>query len=214
MKTKELEIYNQKGKKISKYSLDSKVFDGKVNHDLLNQAVVSHLANKRTGCAKTKRRGEVSGGGIKPWRQKGTGRARVGSIRSPLWRGGGITFGPQPHKYTKKFPQRMKTMALKSALNSKLNDEQLMVIDQIVLDSKKTKGFFEILRNLKVEKTKVKFIIDTPTDNLAFASRNIANLTVSRVNDLSTYMALNCEKIVFTKESLLKIEEKIKKWLK
>ena len=210
---KEVEVYNQKGKKISKYSLDPKVFDGKVNNDLLNQAVVNYLTHQRAGTAKTKTRGEISGGGKKPWRQKGTGRARVGSIRSPLWRGGGTTFGPQPREYNKKFPQRMKTMALKSALNSKLNDDQLLILDQMVLEDHKTKVFFEILHKLKIGDTKVKFVIDNPSDNLALASRNIKKLKICRVEDLSTYFALDCEKIVFTKESLLKTEEKIKKWL-
>ena len=139
-----LDVVNQKGKVVRTLELDQKVFDGKINMSLLHQAVVTYLANQRKGLASTKTRGEVRGGGRKPWRQKGTGRARVGSIRSPLWKGGGATFGPKPRDYSQKMPQRMKALALKSALNAKLNDKELMVIDDIKLRSHKTKECSEV----------------------------------------------------------------------
>ncbi len=216
MKTKEikeLSVYNQKGKAISKYSLDEKVFDGKVSHSLMHQAVVTYLANQRIGSAKTKKRGEVSGGGTKPWRQKGTGRARVGSIRSPLWRGGGVTFGPAPRDYRKKFPQRMKILALKSALNAKVNDNELLILDQLNQESKKTKDFVAILRSLKISQAKIRLVADSFSEEIKLATRNLPNVELSRGQDLTTYTAIDCEKILFEKESLLKLEEKVKKWL-
>lgn len=213
MKEKEINIYNQKGKAIAKYSLDPKVFDGKVSHPLMHQAVVTYLANQRIGSAKTKKRGEVSGGGIKPWRQKGTGRARVGSIRSPLWRGGGTVFGPEPRDYRKKFPQRMKLLALKSALNAKVNDEELVILDQVILESKKTKDFVAILRSLNISQAKIRLVGDDFTEEVKLATRNLPNVELSRTQDLTTYTAIDCEKILVIKESLLKLEEKLKKWL-
>jgi large subunit ribosomal protein L4 len=210
----ELEVHNQKGKVVDKVTLDQTVFDGKINMALLHQAVVTYLANQRKGQAKAKERGEVRGGGTKPWRQKGTGRARVGSIRSPLWKGGGVVFGPKPRDYSKKMPQRMRVLALKSALNTKLNDNEMVLIDEISLPSHKTKECEAILKKLKLTSDKVRFVVSKLDNNLKLASRNIEKLNVEIADNLTTYTTLGCSKIVFTKESLKQIQERIKKWLK
>ena len=209
-----LDIHNQKGKVVDTLTLDAAVFDGKINMALLHQAVVTYLANQRKGQAKAKERGEVSGGGTKPWRQKGTGRARVGSIRSPLWKGGGIVFGPKPRDYSKKMPHRMRVLALKSALNAKLNDNEMMVLDEINLPTHKTKDCQEVLKKLKLNSDKVRLIVSKLDNNLKLASRNIEKFDVELVDNLTTYTTLGCSKIVFTKESLKKIQERIKKWVK
>ena len=136
-----LPVLSTQGKKVEQIELEKRVFDGKISEALIHQAVVTYLANQRKGLASAKTRGEVRGGGIKPWRQKGTGRARVGSIRSPLWRGGGVTFGPKPHSYYKDLPQKMKAMALKSALNAKLRDKEILILSDLKVVSHKTKDF-------------------------------------------------------------------------
>jgi len=155
-----LGVFDAKGKEVEKIELDSKVFDGKVNSSLVHQAVVTFLANQRKGLAKTKTRGQVRGGGTKPWRQKGTGRARVGSIRSPIWRGGGVTFGPTKRSYYKVLPKKMKILALKSALNLKLSEKKLLVIDDLAVKSHKTKEFAKILDNLKLGDQKVNLVLE------------------------------------------------------
>ena len=210
---KVLDIYNQEGEIVDKAELNEKVFDGKVAETLMHQAVVTFLANQRKGLASSKKRGEVSGGGKKPWRQKGTGRARVGSIRSPLWHGGGVIFGPKPRDYSKKITQRMKIMALKSALNAKLNDEEIVLVDKISLESYKTKMFLEILSKLQLKGRKVTLIMDKIDNNVRLASRNIAGFSLEKAAQLNTYRVLDCSKIVFTKDSLRIVEGRISKWL-
>src|SRR3989339_574531 len=142
-------VYNLEGKKIKDIDLSEDVFGAEANDALLHQIYVAQYANRRQVLAHTKDRAERAGSGRKPWRQKGTGRARVGSIRSPLWRKGGITFGPKPHSFRKDLPNRMKILALKSALNSKLNDKEMIVLDGLKINSPKTKEFFEIVKKLK-----------------------------------------------------------------
>ena len=210
---KKIDVYNQEGKKIKTVDLDEKVFDGKVDEVVLHQAVVTFLANQRKGLAKTKKRGEVRGGGTKPWRQKGTGRARVGSIRSPLWRGGGITFGPQPREYSKNMPRRMKIRALKSALNAKLKDGKIVVVDAIEVKEPKTRFLFEILKKLKLDDTKTVFVADTINENMKLSSRNLKRFEYEKADNLNSYAALNCKKLLFTLDAFKKTEERIKKWL-
>jgi large subunit ribosomal protein L4 len=210
----DISILNIQGKEVGKMDLDIAVFDGKIKHDLMHQAVVIYLANQRHGLACTKTRGEVSGGGRKPWRQKGTGRARVGSTRSPLWRKGGITFGPRPHSFRKDFPQRMKIMALKSALNSKLNDKEIIVLDDLKVTSNKTKDFSSIVKKLKIEDLRVRFIVENVDENLKLSTRNLPKVNTGIVKNLNTYEALDCKKIIFTKNAFEEIQGKIKKWLK
>jgi large subunit ribosomal protein L4 len=209
-----LDVLNQKGEVTGKIELDSKVFDGKLNYALMHQAVVSYLANQRKGTACSKTKGEVRGGGRKPWRQKGTGRARVGSIRSPLWRGGGVIFGPKPRDYYKKLPKRMRVLALKSALNAKMKDKEILILESLQLSKPKTKEFFNILKNLGLNGIKTRFVIEQLSRNLKLATQNLKDIDLELADSLTTYTTLDCKKIIFTKKSLLKVEERIKKWLK
>ncbi|MDD5194749.1 MAG: 50S ribosomal protein L4 [Candidatus Omnitrophica bacterium] len=206
-------VMNAKGKEVEKISLDARVFDGQINDALMRQAVVAYLANQRKGLASTKTRGEVRGGGRKPWRQKGTGNARVGSIRSPLWRKGGITFGPKPHSFHKELPKRMKVFALKSALNAKLRDSQIIVLDELAMKSPKTKDFFALVKNLKLENSTSCFVIAKVEDNVKLASRNIEKVSCEKASDLTAYTALDCKALVFTKDSLKEVEARVTKWL-
>lgn len=210
--SKNIAVLNMNGKVVGDFGLDPFVFDGKVNQELLNQAVVAYLSNQRLGLASTKTRGEVSGGGRKPWRQKGTGRARVGSTRSPLWRKGGILFGPKPHSFYKTLPKKMRLGSLKSALNSKVNDNEILVLDALEVDSGKTKDFFKVLKNLKLNGQRLCFVAET-SETLKRAHKNIPNISLDEAADLNAYTALNCKKIIFTKAALEKIQERIKKCL-
>lgn len=207
-------VLNIQGKEVAKLELDSSVFDGKVKNSLMHQAVVTYLANQRHGLASTKTRGEVSGGGRKPWRQKGTGRARVGSIRSPLWRKGGTMFGPKPHSFRKDLPNRMKILALKSALNSKLNDKEMIVLDGLKINSPKTKEVFEIVKKLKINDLRTRFIVGNLDKNLKLSCRNLPNVDIDTAAGLNTYDALDCKKLIFTKDALEIVEARVKKWLK
>jgi len=208
-----LEVINQKGKKVESLKLDKDIFDGKVNNTLMHQAIVSFLANQRKGLACTKTRGEVSGGGRKPWKQKGTGRARVGSNRSPLWEGGGTTFGPKPHSFRKEMNRKMKGMALKSALNAKLKDNEIIVIDEIKLDGFKTKELSAILGVLKLDSKKVKLVVSAIESNLKMSSSNLEKVNLEKAVNLTTYGALDCKKLVFTKAAFDLVEKRIRKWL-
>jgi large subunit ribosomal protein L4 len=209
-----VEVLDLKGKKKESLDLDSKVFDGKVNKALLHQAVVTYLANQRKGLASAKTKGEVSGGGRKPWRQKGTGRARVGSSRSPLWKGGGVTFGPKPHSYRKDLPKKMKVLALKSALNAKFKDKEIVVLDKLEVSTHKTKDFLKIVKSLKLDKTKACFIVENVDNNLKLSCRNLGKVSLNSAGNLNTYEALDCKNIVFTKDALGKVTQRIKKFVK
>lgn len=208
-----MDVLNLKGKAVDTIVLDPFVFDGRVSHELLHQAVASYLSNQRLGLACTKTRGEVSGGGRKPWRQKGTGRARVGSTRSPLWRKGGITFGPKPHSFYKDLPKKMRAGALKSALNSKMRDNEMVILDNLEVSTGKTKDFFKILKDLKLDGQRLRFVVDSPADTIKRAHRNIKGVDVDAAGDLNAYTALDCKKIIFTKAALEKLQERVKKCL-
>ncbi|MDD3295921.1 MAG: 50S ribosomal protein L4 [Candidatus Omnitrophica bacterium] len=208
-----LSVLNDKGKAVEKINLDKEVFDGKVSLALIHQAVVAYQANQRKGLASTKTKGEVSGGGRKPWRQKGTGRARFGSSRNPVWRGGGTAFGPKPHSFYKELPRKMKTLALKSALNEKLNTSSIVVMDEINLKTHKTKGFVEIVNNIKLDGKKTRFVVENLENNIKIASRNIKKALLIKANDICTVEAVDCEYLVFTKGALRVAEERIKKCL-
>ncbi|MCK9616009.1 MAG: 50S ribosomal protein L4 [Candidatus Omnitrophica bacterium] len=209
-----ISVLNTQGKEVAKLELDSSVFDGKIRNSLMHQAVVAHLANQRMGLASTKTRGEVSGGGRKPWRQKGTGRARVGSTRSPLWRKGGITFGPKPHSFRKDLPNRMKILALKSALNSKLQDKEMIILEGLKINSPKTKEVFGIVKKLKLDDLRIRFVVGSLDKNLKLSCRNLPNVMVDAAASLNTYYALDCKKIIFTKDALEVVMARVKKWLK
>jgi large subunit ribosomal protein L4 len=208
-----LKVINTSGKSVSDYTLDPLVFDGLVNTDLIHQAVVSYQANQRKGLANTKTRGEVRGGGRKPWRQKGTGRARVGSIRSPLWKGGGVTFGPKPHSFRKDFPKKMKTLAFKSALNAKQIAEEIVILDSLNMTSHKTKEFAKILKNLKITKGRTRFVTESLDLNSRRSSSNIKDVSLARAVDVHTTDILNCKKLIITKGALEAIEGRVKKCL-
>jgi len=210
----QVHIFDMKGQQLGAATLDPVVFDGKINHALMHQAVVAYLSNQRHGLAATKTRADVRGGGRKPWRQKGTGRARAGSSRSPLWRKGGTMFGPQPHSFYKDLPRRMKALALKSALNSKVQDNEMIVLDALSVGSYKTKELFGVIKNLKLETTKLKFVVDALDDKLKLSCRNLAKATIETAKNLTTYETLDCKKLVLTKNALKEVEERVKKWLK
>lgn len=206
----ELNIVNIRGKEVEKVKLDNSVFDGKINPSLMHQAVVTYLANQRKGLACAKTRGEVRGGGRKPWRQKGTGRARAGSIRSPIWRGGGVTFGPRPHSFRKDLPKKMRILALKSAFNAKLKDEQILILSELVMDSHKTKDFSKIIDKLKLNKGRVRFVVEKIENNLKLATRNIKTVFIARASDINAKEVIDCKRLVLTKEALKKVQERIK----
>jgi large subunit ribosomal protein L4 len=210
-----LDVYNLEGKAIDKITLDKDIFDGKVNEAVLYQAVCMYLANKRKGTASTKTRGEVSGGGRKPWRQKGTGRARHGSIRSPLWRGGGVVFGPHPRSYHYNLPHKIKIKALQSALNARFKENNFMVINDLKLEKPKTKELINILSNLGLYKPKVKnskllILTDKPQINLKKAGENISFLDIGLAKDVNALDILEAEKILFTQDALKQLIERIK----
>jgi len=209
----EVSAFDSKGKSSGKVALNPQVFDGKVNQALIHQAVVAYLANQRRGLASAKTRGEVSGGGIKPWRQKGTGRARVGSIRSPLWRKGGVTFGPKPHSFTKDLPKTMKTLALKSALNAKLKDAQILILSDLSVDTHKTKPIADMLTALKTDQARAQLVVGEINQNLKLASRNIERLNVARACDIHAIDVMNCKKLIMTKDALKTLEERVLKCL-
>ena len=197
----EIEIYNIKGKSVGKIELDKEIFNGEVNEPILHQVIRMYEANQRQGTASTKTRSDVHGGGKKPWKQKGTGRARAGTIRSPLWRGGGIVFGPHPRDYSYQVPKSVKRLALISSLNAKLNDKNMIVIDEIKLEKAKTKEIAGVLRNLKAEK-KPLLVLEERNETVVRASRNIANLLLRDYKSLNAYEVLKQQKLVLTQKAL------------
>ncbi len=204
-------IVDINGKQVRETNLSKDVFSGEINHDLLSQAVYSYLTNlKSQRLAKVKTRSEVKGSGAKPWRQKGTGRARVGTKRNPIWVKGGITFGPKPKKVYKKMPRKMKLKALKSALVSKYQDEQIIFLHSLDVDSPKTKSFMPILKNLNLDKRTV-FVDKEFNKDVSFSSRNVKNVFLVRAQDLNAYSALNCRNLVVTEKGLEIITERITK---
>ena len=200
-------IYNSSGKEVGKFSFDKKIFNGKVNEAVLYQAVLMYNANKRQGNASTKTRGDVSGGGKKPWRQKGTGRARAGSTRSPLWRGGGTVFGPHTRDFHYDIPKKIKRLAFLSSLNSKLNEKRVLGIDAISLKEPKTKLFKAVIKALKLEGKNL-FVMDTVDENIMRASRNLKEAFVKNYKDFSTMDVLNCDNLVIFKTALEKLPER------
>ncbi len=207
-----LDLYNLEGKIIGKVELDPQIFDGKVNTSLLWELVKMYLANMRHGTASTKTRGERRGGGSKPWPQKGTGRARAGSIRSPIFKKGGIVFGPKPRNFHYSMPQKKKVLGLKSALNARVNEERMKLIDSLEVPDHKTKNFYKILKNLDIEEKYL--IVDTEfTKNLKLSSRNIEYVDLERAHDLNAYKVLSFKRILITKRALEEIYGRIKKVL-
>jgi large subunit ribosomal protein L4 len=206
-----LPIYNTEGKEIDTVKLDATIFDGTVNTAAVYQAITAHRANQRGGLAATKTRGEVSGGGRKPWRQKGTGRARVGSIRSPLWRHGGVIFGPHPRDFSRALPKKLKALALKSALCAKIKENNFMVLDDLKIDKPKTKEAAKIFSSLKLDpKKSILLLLDKIDDNLKLALRNLSFLNVNQAQNTNTYEILAHQKIIITKSALRELEQRLK----
>ena len=202
----QVKVYNQEGRKTSKLELADSVFGIEPNADAMHLAVVSYLANQRQGTQSTLTRSEVSGGGAKPWRQKGTGRARQGSTRSPQWTHGGIALGPKPRKYKVELNKKVKRLAMKSALSSKVAGEEMMVVNKIELDGIKTKAIVEMLAKLKSAKKAL--IVTAEADETIYKSaRNIEGVKVATVNTLCVYDILNCDSFIVLKDAAKKIEE-------
>lgn len=199
-------LYNMEGKQIGDIELNEAIFGAKINEALMHQVVVNQLANRRQGTAATKTRSFVRGGGRKPWRQKGTGRARVGSIRSPLWVGGGVTFGPAPRNYSYRIPKKARRQALKSALSAKVRDGNLIVLDQLTIEQPKTKLMVNVLKALNAEKKPLIVIGDWDT-NIELATRNIPKALLLKSSGLNVYDVLNHDQVIFTKDALTKLEE-------
>lgn len=211
-KSKELSIIpivNSKGEEIEKFVLDKELFTGEVNKAILYQAMLMYNSNQRQGTASTKTRGDVSGGGKKPWRQKGTGRARAGSTRSPLWRGGGVVFGPHPRDFHYDIPKKIKRLALLSSLNSKFIEDKLLGIDSIKIDEPKTKKFKSIMVALKL-KGKSLFILDEIDERIKRASRNLKEVLVKNYKDFNMVDVLSNDNVVITKIALEKLPERLK----
>jgi len=209
-----LPIYNTEGKEVDSLKLDMAVFNGRINTDAIYQVINSYRANQRKGLASTKTRGEVSGGGRKPWRQKGTGRARVGSIRSPLWRHGGVVFGPHPRDFSYSVPDKLKSLALKSALNAKVKEKGIIVLDSLFIPKPKTKEAIRVLSNLKIEprkKQKVLLLMDSKNDGLVRGFRNINFLNINLATNTNTYEILTHQKLVITRDGLNQIIGRLKK---
>ena len=202
----QVQVYNQEGRKTSKLELADSVFGIEPNADAMHLAVVSYLANQRQGTQSTLTRSEVSGGGAKPWRQKGTGRARQGSIRSPQWTHGGIALGPKPRKYKVELNKKVKRLAMKSALSTKVADEEMMVVNKIELEGIKTKAIVEMLAKLKAAK-KTLIVTDGVDEVIYKSARNIEGVKVVTVNTLCVYDILNCDSFVVLKDAAKKIEE-------
>ena len=198
-------VYNIEGKEVGSIELNDAVFGVEVNEHLVHMAVVNQLANKRQGTQSAKTRSEVSGGGKKPWRQKGTGHARQGSTRSPQWTGGGVVFAPKPRDYSFKMNKKEKRIALLSALSSKVADNKIVVLDAFNLDEIKTKKFAEVMSNLKVDKALV--VIEGENKNVVLSGRNIPTVKVSATNEINTYDVLKYETLVVTKAAVEKLEE-------
>ena len=198
-------VYNMEGKEVGNMDLNDAVFGVEINEHLVHMAVVQQLANNRQGTQKAKTRSEVSGGGRKPWRQKGTGHARQGSTRSPQWTGGGVVFAPKPRDYSFKMNKKEKRIALLSALSSKVAESKIVVLDEFKLDEIKTKKFVEVMNNLKVENALV--VLEGENKNVVLSGRNIPSVKVTATNEINTYDVLKYTTLVVTKAAVEKLEE-------
>jgi large subunit ribosomal protein L4 len=193
------------GKEIDTIELSDEVFGAKINEHLVHMAVVQQLANNRQGTQKAKTRAEVSGGGRKPWKQKGTGHARQGSIRAPQWKGGGVVFAPVPRDYSFKINKKEKRAALKAALTDKVQGEKLIVLDELKLDEAKTRNFLRIMKNLNVTKGLV--VTQEADHNVFLSARNLPDIQTAMVNTINVYDILKAQVLVVTKDAVRKIEE-------
>lgn len=199
-------VYNMLGEQVGELELSENVFGVEINHDAIHAVVKSHLANRRQGTHSAKTRAEVRGGGRKPWRQKGTGRARQGSIRAPHWTGGGVVFAPKPRDYSLKVPKKVKRLAMKSALTSKVMNNEMIVLDELKLDEPKTKKMVNVLSNIKASK-KALIVMDEKDVNVIKSANNIPNVETTLVNTLNVYDILKYDSFIITKDAVKKVEE-------
>lgn len=200
-------VYSQDGGEVGTVELNPDVFGIDPNKAVVHQYVVNYLANQRQGNSSSKGRSDVEGGGAKPWRQKGTGRARAGTSRSPLWRSGGITFGPKPRSYYSRFPRKMKRLAIKSVLSDRAQCDRITVLDKITLDAIKTQDFVSIMANLKLAGKKLLVLEHGQNDNVKKSVRNIPGVVYCEAGLLNAYDVLNSDQIVITKAGLSRVEE-------
>lgn len=201
-----VKVVNLTGSEVGEIELSDKVFGIEPNESVLFEAIIAQRASLRQGNHKVKGRSEVSGGGRKPWRQKGTGRARQGSIRSPQWRGGGIVFGPVPRSYSYKLPKKVRRLALLSALSSKVREESIVVVDALSFDAPKTKEFTKVLKDLSIAK-KALFVTADLDENVALSARNIAGITVLPASGINVLDLVGHDQLVMTKAAVEKVEE-------
>ena len=205
-----LDMLNLNGEKVKEINLKDNIWNIEPNNNVLHDAIVLTLASRRQGTHKVKTRSEVSGGGRKPWRQKGTGNARQGSIRAPQWRGGGIVFGPTPDRnYTKKMNRKERRLALKSALTYKAREKELILVDNIKFETNKTKEMMLLLNKLDLVNEKILLVINELDENICLASRNIGNIKAVLPEEVNTYDVVNADKMLLTESSLQKLEEVI-----
>lgn len=200
-----LKVYNIEGKEVGDIQLNESIFGVEVSVESMHQVVLAQLANKRQGTQSAKTRAEVRGGGIKPWRQKGTGRARQGSIRAPQWIHGGIVFAPKPRDYRVSIPKSMRRTAMKSALTSKVQDNEMIVLESLNFEAPKTKDMIKVLNAFEAKKTLI--VVAESNENVYKSARNIPGITVLPVNNLNVYDILKYEKFMVTKDAVSKIEE-------
>lgn len=203
--------YDTTGKEVGNIDLADSIFNDDINENVVHEVINAQLAGRRQGTASTKTRGEVRGGGRKPWRQKGTGRARHGSIRSPLWVGGGTVFGPKPRSYNKSINKKVKKIALRSILSDKVQSDSVLVIDELKFAKPQTKQMVEILNNFNLDEAKVLIIIPEKDENVYLSVRNIPGVKTLLVGSLNAYDLLNNDFIIITKEAVAKIEEVLAK---
>lgn len=201
-----VKVYNTLGEELEELELDANIFGIEPNEHVVYEVVKNQLANKRQGTQSVKTRAEVRGGGRKPWRQKGTGRARQGSIRAPHWVGGGVSFAPKPRDYSYRLPKKVRRLAMKSVLSSKAQDDKMIVLDQIELEEIKTKEIKNILSNIKAEK-KALIVTAENNENVIKSARNLKNVSVLTVNTLNVYDILRYDSLVITKDAVEKVEE-------
>lgn len=198
-------LYDISGKQVGDISLSDEIFGQEVNQDVLHEVVKAHLANRRQGTQSALTRAEVSGGGIKPWRQKGTGRARQGSTRSPQWRHGGVVFAPKPRDYSLSVNKKVKRIAMKSALSSKVADGEICVLDKLDLQAAKTKEMAQVLKNLNAAKALI--VTDIVNNDAVRAANNIQGVKTTTATTLSVYDILKYDKLIITKDAVAKVEE-------
>ena len=201
-----VKVYNILGEQVEEIDLKDDIFNVEINETAVHEMVKNHLANKRQGTQSVKTRTEVRGGGKKPWRQKGTGRARQGSIRAPHWKGGGVTFAPKPRDYSYRVPKKVRKLAMKSALTSKVLNDEIIVLDELNIEEPKTKEIVNLLNNIKASK-KALIVMSESNENIIKSARNIPNVETTIANTLNVYDILKYDSFIITKDAVRKVEE-------